>query len=579
MHLPSAMLQERLRTAVAAVCPEADPDSILVRPCPDPRFGDYQATALMGLAKARRVNPRQLAAEVLARLEVGDLCEAVEVAGPGFVNFRLRPQTVADAVAAAAGRELPFVLPAARPRTIIVDFSSPNVAKPMHVGHIRSTILGDCLARVLRRLGHRVITDNHLGDWGTQFGMLLLGWKRFLNRENLARDAIAEMERIYKTVHAACQQDPATLEAARRELVLLQSGDPENRAIWQEMTARSRAEFDRVYDRLGVRFDYTLGESFYHPRLQPMVDELVRLGLARDSEGAKVIFFDDLPELKDTPLIVQKSDGAFNYATTDLATLAYRIETWHPDEILYVTDGRQQLHFRQAFAAFRKWRPETAHVKLVHVWFGSILGEDGKPFKTRSGETVKLTELLDEAEERAFQVVTAKQPELPEDQRRRIARVVGLGAVKYADLLSNRQSDYVFSWDRMLSLTGNTAPYLQYAYARIASIFRKGGISPETVREAVGHGFHLQTPEELALGRHLLDFGLVLEAVAEDYRPNYLCNYLFELAGRFTRFYETCPVLKATEPERTHRLYLCEVTARVLRLGLDTLGVEVLDQM
>lgn len=579
MHLPSAMLQERLRTAVAAVCPEADPDSILVRPCPDPRFGDYQATALMGLAKARRVNPRQLAAEVLARLEVGDLCEAVEVAGPGFVNFRLRPQTVADAVAAAAGRELPFVLPAARPRTIIVDFSSPNVAKPMHVGHIRSTILGDCLARVLRRLGHRVITDNHLGDWGTQFGMLLLGWKRFLNRENLARDAIAEMERIYKTVHAACQQDPATLEAARRELVLLQSGDPENRAIWQEMTARSRAEFDRVYDRLGVRFDYTLGESFYHPRLQPMVDELVRLGLARDSEGAKVIFFDDLPELKDTPLIVQKSDGAFNYATTDLATLAYRIETWHPDEILYVTDGRQQLHFRQVFAAFRKWRPETAHVKLVHVWFGSILGEDGKPFKTRSGETVKLTELLDEAEERAFQVVTAKQPELPEDQRRRIARVVGLGAVKYADLLSNRQSDYVFSWDRMLSLTGNTAPYLQYAYARIASIFRKGGISPETVREAVGHEFHLQTAEELALGRHLLDFGLVLEAVAEDYRPNYLCNYLFELAGRFTRFYETCPVLKATEPERTHRLYLCEVTARVLRLGLDTLGVEVLDQM
>lgn len=579
MHLPSAMLQERLRTAVAAVCPEADPDSILVRPCPDPRFGDYQATALMGLAKARRVNPRQLAAEVLARLEVGDLCEAVEVAGPGFVNFRLRPQTVADAVAAAAGRELPFVLPAARPRTIIVDFSSPNVAKPMHVGHIRSTILGDCLARVLRRLGHRVITDNHLGDWGTQFGMLLLGWKRFLNRENLARDAIAEMERIYKTVHAACQQDPATLEAARRELVLLQSGDPENRAIWQEMTARSRAEFDRVYDRLGVRFDYTLGESFYHPRLQPMVDELVRLGLARDSEGAKVIFFDDLPELKDTPLIVQKSDGAFNYATTDLATLAYRIETWHPDEILYVTDGRQQLHFRQVFAAFRKWRPETAHVKLVHVWFGSILGEDGKPFKTRSGETVKLTELLDEAEERAFQVVTAKQPELPEDQRRRIARVVGLGAVKYADLLSNRQSDYVFSWDRMLSLTGNTAPYLQYAYARIASIFRKGGISPETVREAVGHEFHLQTPEELALGRHLLDFGLVLEAVAEDYRPNYLCNYLFELAGRFTRFYETCPVLKATEPERTHRLYLCEVTARVLRFGLDTLGVEVLDQM
>lgn len=578
MQLPSAILQERLRAAVAGVCPEADLQTVQVRPCPDPKFGDYQATALMALARARRINPRQLASEVLARLDARDLCETVAVAGPGFVNFRLRPQTVADAVAAAAEAELPFVSRAEHPRTIVIDFSSPNVAKPMHVGHIRSTILGDCLARVFRRLGHRVITDNHLGDWGTQFGMLLLGWKRFLDPENLARDPIAEMERLYKTVNAACQEDPAMLEAARRELVRLQSGDPENRAIWQEMTARSRAEFDRIYERLGVRFDYTLGESFYHPRLQAMVDELVRLGLARESQGAKVIFFDDLPGLQDTPLIIQKSDGAFNYATTDLATLAYRVETWHPDVILYVTDGRQQLHFRQVFAAFRKWRPE-ARVELVHVWFGSILGEDGKPFKTRSGDTVKLADLLDEAEERALQVVTAKQPDLPEELRRRIARVVGLGAVKYADLLSNRQSDYVFSWERMLSLTGNTAPYLQYAYARIASIFRKGGLSPETARAAAAHGFRLQTPEELALGRHLLDFGLVLEAVAEDHRPNYLCNYLFELAGRFTRFYETCPVLKAPEPERTHRLYLCEVTGRVLRLGLDALGVEVLEQM
>lgn len=564
---------------MAAACPGADLQSVQIRPCPDPRFGDYQAVALMSLARIRRVNPRQLAAEVLAHLDVHDLCETVEVAGPGFVNFRLRPQVVAQALAEAADQSLPFVAPSVAPRTIVIDFSSPNVAKPMHVGHIRSTILGDCLARVLRRLGHRVITDNHLGDWGTQFGMLLLGWKRFLNPEALARDPIGEMERLYRQVHAACQEDPAMMEAARRELVALQSGDPENLAIWREMTARSRAEFDRLYQRLGIQFDYTLGESFYHPRLQALVDDLMRSGLARESEGAKVIFFDDIPELKDTPLIVQKSDGAFNYATTDLATLAYRMETWHPDEILYVTDARQQLHFRQVFAAFRKWRPETARVKLVHVWFGTILGEDGKPFKTRSGDTIKLADLLDEAEERALEVVTSKQPDLPELERRRIARVVGLGAVKYADLLSNRQSDYVFSWDRMLSLTGNTAPYLQYAYARIASIFRKGGLTPDSVRLAVSRGLTLQTPEELALGRHLLDFGLVLETVAEDYRPNYLCNYLFELAGRFTRFYETCPVLKAPEPERTHRLYLCDVTARVLRSGLDALGVEVLEQM
>ncbi|MCS7089544.1 MAG: arginine--tRNA ligase [Verrucomicrobiota bacterium] len=579
MPLPSLAIQERLRAAVSTVCPEADLETVQVRPCPDPRFGDYQAVALMSLAKSRQVPPRQLAAEVLARLDLSDLCEAVEVAGPGFVNFRLRPQTVAAALSEAAEQSLPFVTPAAAPRTVVVDFSSPNVAKPMHVGHIRSTILGDCLARVLRRLGHRVITDNHLGDWGTQFGMLLLGWKRFLDLQALTRDAIAEMERLYKLVHAACQQDPSMLEAARRELVALQGGDPQNLAIWREMTTLSRAEFDRIYERLGIRFDYTLGESFYHPRLQALVDELVRLGLARESEGAKVIFFDNLPDLKDTPLIIQKSDGAFNYATTDLATLLYRIETWHPDEILYVTDARQQLHFRQVFAAFRMWRPDAAHVKLVHVWFGTILGEDGKPFKTRSGDTVKLSDLLDEAEERALQVVTVKQPELPEAERRRIARVVGLGAVKYADLLSNRQSDYVFSWDRMLSLSGNTAPYLQYAYARTASIFRKGGLTAEAARASAAKGIGLQTPEELALGRHLLDFGLVLEAVAEDYRPNYLCNYLFELAGRFTRFYETCPVLKAPEPERSHRLYLCEVTARVLRLGLEALGVEVLDQM
>jgi arginyl-tRNA synthetase len=579
MALPAEIIQERLRAAVAEVCPEADLQTVQVRPCPDPKFGDYQAVAVMSLAKARRVNPRQLASEVLARLNLQDLCSSVEVAGPGFINFRLRPEAVAAALAAAAEEPVPFVSRAAATRTVVVDFSSPNVAKPMHVGHIRSTILGDSLARALRRLGHRVITDNHLGDWGTQFGMLLLGWKRFLDPAALSRNAIAEMERLYKTVHAACQQDPALMEAARQELVALQGGDPENLAIWRQMTALSRAEFDRIYERLGVKFDFTLGESFYHPRLQALVDEFVRLGLARESEGAKVVFFDDLPDLKDTPLIIQKSDGAFNYATTDLATLAYRIETWHPDEILYVTDARQQLHFRQVFAAFRKWRPEAAHVKLVHVWFGSILGEDGKPFKTRSGDTVKLEDLLDEAEERALAVVTAKQPDLPEADRRRIARVVGIGAVKYADLLSNRQSDYVFSWDRMLSLTGNTAPYLQYAYARIASIFRKGGLTHEAARASVAHGFTLQTPEELALGRHLLDFGLVLQAVAEDYRPNYLCNYLYELAGRFTRFYETCPVLRAAEPERSHRLYLCEVTARVLQLGLDVLGVEVLEQM
>ena len=570
------LIEQRLHAAMQAVLPDAPLEGIQVRPCPDPKFGDYQSNALMALAKARRLNPRQLATAVAARLEVAEWCEPVEVAGAGFLNFRLHPAAIATALQAARATEHPFVVRATTPRTVVVDFSSPNVAKPMHVGHIRSTTLGDCLARTLRALGHRVITDNHLGDWGTQFGKLLVGWKQQLDRAALGRDPIAEMERLYNSVNAASEANPAVLEAARQELVRLQAGDPENLGIWREMIALSQAQFDTIYGRLGVKFDQTLGESFYNPRLQGVVSDLVTRGIARESEGAKVVFFDDLPELKAHPAIVQKSDGGFNYATTDLATLAYRLETWQPDEIIYVTDGRQQLHFRQIFAAFRRWRPEAARVRLAHVWFGSILGEDGKPFKTRAGDTVKLADLLDEAEERALRVVTEKNPELPEAERREIARIVGIGAVKYQDLLSNRQSDYVFSWDKMLALSGNTAPYLQYAVTRLQSILRKAGTTetampPTDLRPA--------SPEELQLARHLLNFGLVLEAVAEEYRPNYLCNHLYELAGHFTTFYERCPVLKADGPDRARRLALCDLTGRVLRQGLDLLGIETPERM
>jgi arginyl-tRNA synthetase len=471
------------------------------------------------------------------------------------------------------------------------------VAKPMHVGHIRSTILGDCLSRVLRLLDHRVITDNHIGDWGTQFGKLIVGWKKHLDVDALKTDPIAEMERLYKLVNAASEADGKVLEEARQELVKLQGGDKENLKIWREMIALSQKQFDTIYSRLGVKFDHALGESFYNPRLKPLVDELVAKGIARESEGALAIFFDDIPQLKEHPALIRKSDGGFNYTTTDLATLAYRLETWKPDEIIYVTDGRQQLHFQQVFAAFRRWQsvssegraprdpekngrrgtpPSEKEVKLAHVWFGSILGEDGKPFKTRSGETVKLADLLDEAEDKALKIVSEKSPELSEATRREIARVVGIGAVKYADLLPNRQSDYVFSWDRMLALNGNTAPYLQYAYARIQSIFAKGGIQNSEFRI---QNFVLATPEETALAKHLLNFGLTLEAVAEEYRPNFLCNYLFELAGRFTAFYENCPVLKADETTRASRLALCDLTARVLKQGLEILGIEILEQM
>ncbi|HYV30256.1 MAG TPA: arginine--tRNA ligase, partial [Candidatus Binatia bacterium] len=467
------VLEEYTTRALAAAA--GVPAPALVHPTTNPQFGDYQANGVMAVAKARRLNPRELAQKVIAQLDPAAVPATWEIAGPGFINFRLDPAWLSRTLLATALDERLGVERAARPETIVVDFSAPNIAKPMHVGHIRSTILGDALARELRFLGHRVITDNHLGDWGTQFGMLILGWKRDLDPAGLEADALSEMERLYQRVSAECRENAATLERARQELVKLQGGDEENLRIWREMSRLSRMQFDKLYSRLGVTFDHTLGESFYNPQLKAMVEELRGKDIAQESEGAIGVFSDgSLPpkddpflktedgELKPNPFLVQKSDGAANYGTTDLATLEYRLATWDPQEIIYVTDGRQQLHFRQLFATFRRWHP-TAKVKLAHVWFGSILGDDGKPFKTRSGQTVKLAALLDEAEERAFRVVSEKNPDLPEAGRRAIARVVGLGAVKYADLLPNRQTDYVFNWEKMLALNGNTAPYLQYA--------------------------------------------------------------------------------------------------------------------
>ncbi|HWD21006.1 MAG TPA: arginine--tRNA ligase [Verrucomicrobiae bacterium] len=571
------LLQRQLRQAVSAVLPDADLASVQMRPAAEARFGDYQSNALMALAKARKMNPRQLATEVVAKLDVTAWCEPVEIAGAGFLNFRLKTEAIVGALREAAQGGPLFFEKATAPRTIIVDFSSPNIAKPMHVGHIRSTVLGDALARTLRLLGHRVITDNHIGDWGTQFGKLLAGWKTILDRAALQADPIGEMERIYKQINQACETNPATLETARQELVKLQAGDAENLGIWREMIALSESQFERIYTRLGVKFDYTLGESFYNPRLRSTVDELAQKGIAIQSEGALVAFFAGNPELKDHPAIVQKSDGGFNYATTDLATLQYRVEggSWGgaPDEIIYVTGGPQQLHFKQVFDIYRRWHPEV-QARLAHVWFGSVLGEDGKPFKTRSGETVRLEDLLDEAEERALQVVTQKNPDLSESERKEIARVVGLGAIKYADLAQNRQSDYVFSWDKMLALQGNTAPYLLYSYTRVKSIFRKDGERSGPLANLV-----LSAPEEFALARHMLNFGLALEATAEEHRPNYLCAYLFELSGHFARFYEACPVLKADGAVKQSRLTLCDLTARVLRQGLEALGIETTEQM
>ena len=587
--LPHKQIESRLQETVRAVLPDADVSAVLVRPCPDPKFGDYQSNALMSVAKARKMNPRQLATDVLTKLDVNEWCEKVDIAGAGFLNFRLKPEVLNATLQAAARGEHLFFAKASQPRTIVVDFSSPNVAKPMHVGHIRSTGIGDSIQRLLRLLGHQVISDNHIGDWGTQFGKLLLGWKQILDRPALERDAIAELERLYKIINVECDATPARLEEAKQELVKLQAGDAENISIWKEMIRLSQKQFDTIYGRLGAKFDHALGESFYNPHLGGVVADLLARGIARESEGAVGVFSDgSMPPKEDPflvnrdgewvadPALVRKSDGGFNYMTTDLATVDYRIKTWSPHEIVYVVDDRQSGHFKKLFLTFSRWQPDaTKRVKLVHVGFGKILGDDGKPFKTRSGDTVKLGDLLNEAEERAFKVVSEKSTELTESQRREIARVIGLGAVKYADQLPNRQSDYIFSWDKMLAFSGNTAPYLQYAYARIKSIFRKAGdisLQPSAIS--------LQQPQELALAKHLLNFGLVLDAAAEEYRPNFICTYLYELAGHFTTFYENCPVLKPEAAEfRASRLQLCDLTARVLKQGLEVLGIEVVEQM
>ena len=589
--LPHKQIQIRLQAAVLAVLPDADISVVLVRPCPEPKFGDYQSNALMALAKARKLNPRQLATDVLAKLDLADTCEKVEIAGAGFLNFRLKTTELAENLAAAVRGEHLFFDRAATPKTVVIDFSSPNVAKPMHVGHIRSTGIGDALQRTLRLLGHNVITDNHIGDWGTQFGKLLIGWKQALDRAALERDAIAELERLYKIINAECDANPARLEEAKAELVKLQAGDAENIAIWKEMIRLSQVQFDTIYGRLGVKFDHTYGESFYNPWLGEVVADLLARGIARESEGAVGVFSDgSLPPKEDPflvnrdgewvadPALVRKSDGGFNYMTTDLATIAYRLKTWSPTEIVYVVDDRQSPHFKKLFLTFARWQGEAAKtVKLVHVGFGKIMGDDGKPFKTRSGDTVKLGDLLDEATERALKIAAEKNAALPAGDLNNIAQVIGLGAVKYADLLPNRQSDYIFSWDKMLALQGNTAPYLQYACARIASIRRKAPVEAASGQPVAPIG--LEAPEEAALAKHLLNFGLTLEAVAEEYRPNYLCNYLYELAGKFTSFYENCPVLKAEEPTRSSRLALCDLTARVLKKGLETLGIETVEQM
>jgi arginyl-tRNA synthetase len=527
----------------------------------------------MVAAKTLRKNPREVAASILAHLKVEDLCEAPTVAGAGFINFTVLDTALSAAVNAVREGSLLGVTPVVKPKNIIIDFSSPNVAKPMHVGHIRSTILGDSLARIARYLGHRVVTDNHIGDWGTQFGKVIYGWKNLLDPKALELAPIKELVRLYREVNALEESDPALKEIVRHELVKLQQGDAENLEIWKKAVALSWREFECLYELLGITFDERLGESFYNDALEPLVERLLREKVAEVSQGAVCIFFHGSPELEDKPCLIRKSDGGFLYATTDLATIEYREQRWKPDAVWYVTGAPQQLHFEQVFAASRRMGVTT---DLRHIAFGSILGEDRKMMKTRSGENVELGGLLAEAIERAMAVVSEKNPELPKLEQEEVARIIGLGAVKYADLMQHRLTDYVFSWEKMLSFQGNTAPYLQNAYVRIRSIFRKAeaeGISTEAAPILIADA------AERALALQLLQFGEVLHTVLEDQRPNLLCLYLYELADRFHHFYEACPILKSEGSIRASRLALARLTSEVLKLGLSLLGIGVPERM
>ncbi len=572
-------LKERFRKALTGMVDDPADLLELVRRGQDPKFGDYQANMAMPLGKRLGRPPREIAAEIVQRLDVADICREPEIAGPGFINLRLKEQWLAEKLSAAILGPRLGVAPVARPRTFVVDYSAPNVAKPMHVGHIRSTVIGDALCRVLRFLGHRAISDNHIGDWGTQFGMILYGYKHFLDAETYRRNPVEELARLYRKVRSLMDEQPEINSAVLAETAKLHAGDVENRRLWEEFLPHCEDEIDRVFRRLDVKFDHTLGESFYEGRLALLVDELQQRGIARESDGAICVFI----EGQKTPMIVRKSDGAFLYGTTDLATIQYRMETWRPDAILYVVDYRQSLHFQQLFAVAGMLGHDN--VELQHVSFGTVLGNDGRPFKTRSGDTVGLEGLLDEAVRRALEIVSAGDdakpdgPELSAEQRRQVAETVGIAALKYADLAQNRTSDYVFSYDKMLAMTGNTATYMQYAYARVRSIFAKGNVDVDALCNS-GATILLDSPAERALALELLRFSEALDLTVADYRPNQLTAYLFDLANRYSTFFEQCHVLRAeTDALRQSRLLLCDLTARTIQKGLELLGINVVEKM
>ncbi len=648
-------IKTRFADALAKTIDSAQPsDSLLgmIKATSDGKFGDYQANFAMPLAKQLSKPPREVASSIVEAVRLDDICSGIEIAGPGFINLTLDDSWVKTRLTTAVGNDRLGVAKIASPRKFVVDYSSPNVAKPMHVGHIRSTVIGDALARVLRFVGHDVVTDNHLGDWGTQFGMIIYGYKHFVDQATYEATPVVELGRLYKLVrrlmdyHSAVKSLPDSkrqleqLEQAANELegtpllgdkakdkqlrkqiaaaknrakgqaeavcglqeridsadsdaefkslaeahpdinnaVLLETaalheGDPKNRELWDDFLPHCREDIQRIYQRLSVSFDHELGESFFHNMLESVVNDFEAKGFARTSDGALCVFM----EQYETPMIIRKQDGAFLYATTDLATIKYRLDEWQADAILYVVDHRQHQHFEKVFDAVKLWG--YSDVELVHVSFGTVLGDDGKPFKTRSGDTVNLETLLDEAESRAVAIAKEANPNLVSEQQENIGRVVGIGGLKYADLSQHRASDYKFSYDKMLAMKGNTATYLQYSYARVQGILRRMGTDLDALRSDDSE-FVFAEDVERTLAVKLVRFGESLDEVLVEYKPNLLCNYLFELTQTFFQFYDQCSVKDAeNDVVRISRLKLCDLTARTIEKGLRLLGIGVLDQM
>lgn len=571
------LLNHRVREAMTAAGIPADCQP-MVAPSKNPQFGDYQANGAMGAAKAMKTNPRELAANIIEQLDLDGIANSTEIAGPGFINISLDNRWLAEQVCQLEHSNL-GIEPSAEPQTVVIDYSAPNLAKEMHVGHLRSTIIGDALARVLETQGHKIIRQNHVGDWGTQFGMLIT---HLQDQQELGDEvALADLEAFYRAAKVRFDDEPEFAARARDNVVKLQAGEESALAMWKKFIAISVAHSEEIYSKLNVTLKHSdiHAESAYNDALPGIIETLQQQELAVEDQGAQVVFLDELADKEGNPLpmIVQKSGGGYLYATTDLAAVQYRCQELQADRVLYFIDARQSLHMKQVFAVGRKAGFATEHCSLEHHPFGTMMGEDGKPFKTRSGGTVKLGELLDEAVVRAAQLLKDKDSDLSADEQAEAARKIGIGAVKYADLAKTRTNDYIFSWESMLSFEGNTAPYLQYAYTRIQSIFRKAGIEPQQLQGEL----HLGEAQEKALAMKLLQFGEVVDQVSRDAYPHQLCNYLYELASLFMKFYEACPILRSdVEPAtRDSRLRLSHTSALALQAGLELLGIEVMERM